>query len=297
MQDIISSAAIKSVNRFPSLQGGCWVEFGYTDNTAVYHTKAALIFDFKYEILSDSFRSSVSIVIYGLMDILESHWLTPNKCFGTSLVQVSCTFGADFWFCFVQFFSAVLVQFLCAPIFAPLFLLLFQLCHFCFAVKRRTESFQTFLCLSSFLARIPRVPSSAVLFSVFIFLRWLGSKYFSAHSSGIYKDLYLYWIRLGFGWNRSNPAFAGQFCSDDEPVAHSLESDKPETGSTESIRGGGGGEDEEEEPVDEPDDPMEEDAVNSAAVFCIRLKQPRSNLQHKMSVPELCRNFRYEEDL
>ncbi|XP_050125616.1 uncharacterized protein LOC126602792 [Malus sylvestris] len=223
MGDIISSAAIKSVNRFPSLQGGCWVEFGYTDNTAVYHTK-------------------------------------------------------------------------CAPIFAPLFLLLFQLCHFCFAVKRRTESFQTFLCLSSFLARIPRVPSSAVLFSVFIFLRWLGSKYFSAHSSGIYKDLYLYWIRLGFGWNLSNPAFAGQFCSDDEPVAHSLESDKPETGSTERI-GGGGGEDEEKEPVDEPDDPMEEDAVNSAAVFCIRLKQPRSNLQHKMSVPELCRNFRYEEDL
>ncbi|TQD68774.1 hypothetical protein C1H46_045693 [Malus baccata] len=78
--------------------------------------------------------------------------------------------------------------------------------------------------------------------------------------------------------------------SDDEPVAHSLESDKPETGSIESI--GGGGEDEEEEPVDEPDDPMEEDAVNPAAVFCIRLKQPRSNLQHKMSVPELCRNFR-----
>ncbi|RXH77013.1 hypothetical protein DVH24_019901 [Malus domestica] len=37
--DIFSSAAIKSVNRFPSLQGGCWVEFGYTDNAAVYHTK------------------------------------------------------------------------------------------------------------------------------------------------------------------------------------------------------------------------------------------------------------------
>ncbi|RXH95837.1 hypothetical protein DVH24_008337, partial [Malus domestica] len=37
--DIISSAAIKSVNRFPSLQGGCWVEFGYTDNAVVYHTK------------------------------------------------------------------------------------------------------------------------------------------------------------------------------------------------------------------------------------------------------------------
>nr|XP_028959585.1 uncharacterized protein LOC108170421 isoform X1 [Malus domestica] len=38
-KDIISSAAIKFVNRFPSLQGGCWVEFGYTDNAAVYHTK------------------------------------------------------------------------------------------------------------------------------------------------------------------------------------------------------------------------------------------------------------------
>ncbi|XP_024988924.1 mediator of RNA polymerase II transcription subunit 16 isoform X1 [Cynara cardunculus var. scolymus] len=37
--------------------------------------------------------------------------------------------------------------------------------------------------------------------------------------------------------------------------------------------------------------PMEEDSVNPATVFCIRLKQPRSNLQYKMSVPELCRNF------
>ncbi|RXH78511.1 hypothetical protein DVH24_002029 [Malus domestica] len=105
------------------------------------------------------------------------------------------------------------------------------------------------------------------------------------------RDLYLFWIRLGFGWNRSNPAFPGQFCSDDEPVAHSLESDKLETGSIESI-GGEGEEDEEVEPVDEPDDPMEEDAVNPTAVFCIRLKQPKSNLQHKMSVPELCYNFR-----
>ncbi|XP_031130936.1 mediator of RNA polymerase II transcription subunit 16-like isoform X2 [Ipomoea triloba] len=39
------------------------------------------------------------------------------------------------------------------------------------------------------------------------------------------------------------------------------------------------------------DDPMEEDPVGPATVFCIRLKQPRSNLLHKMSVPELCRNF------
>ncbi|KAB2630025.1 hypothetical protein D8674_007544 [Pyrus ussuriensis x Pyrus communis] len=76
---------------------------------------------------------------------------------------------------------------------------------------------------------------------------------------------------IGIGWNRSNPAFPSQFCSDDY---------------IESIGGGGGGgEDEEEEPVDEPDDPMEEDDVNPAVVFCIRLKHPRSNLQHKMSVP------------
>jgi len=43
----------------------------------------------------------------------------------------------------------------------------------------------------------------------------------------------------------------------------------------------------EEKPV-----PMEEDLVNPATVFSIRLKQSRSNLLHKMSVPELCRNFR-----
>ncbi|KAK4798651.1 hypothetical protein SAY86_030977 [Trapa natans] len=38
-------------------------------------------------------------------------------------------------------------------------------------------------------------------------------------------------------------------------------------------------------------DLMEEDLVGPATVFTIRLKQPLSNLQHKMSVPELCRNF------
>lgn len=48
----------------------------------------------------------------------------------------------------------------------------------------------------------------------------------------------------------------------------------------------------EKEPVaSTTDDPMEVDSVNPATVFCIRLKQPRSNLLHKMSVPELCRNF------
>lgn len=48
----------------------------------------------------------------------------------------------------------------------------------------------------------------------------------------------------------------------------------------------------EKEPVASTDDPMEVESVNPATVFCIRLKQPRSNLLHKMSVPELCRNFR-----
>ncbi|CAN6487226.1 unnamed protein product [Victoria cruziana] len=36
---------------------------------------------------------------------------------------------------------------------------------------------------------------------------------------------------------------------------------------------------------------MEDDPPSPATVFCIRLKQPQENLRHKMSVPELCRNF------
>ncbi|CAN0852980.1 Mediator of RNA polymerase II transcription subunit 16 [Linum grandiflorum] len=48
---------------------------------------------------------------------------------------------------------------------------------------------------------------------------------------------------------------------------------------------------EEEESVEKVDDPMEEDSLGPATVFSIKLKQPRSNLMHKMSVPELCRNF------
>ncbi|KAF3774355.1 Mediator of RNA polymerase II transcription subunit 16 [Nymphaea thermarum] len=36
---------------------------------------------------------------------------------------------------------------------------------------------------------------------------------------------------------------------------------------------------------------MEDDHPCPATVFCIRLKQPEENLRHKMSVPELCRNF------
>lgn len=39
-------------------------------------------------------------------------------------------------------------------------------------------------------------------------------------------------------------------------------------------------------------EPMEEDPVGHTTAFCLRLNQPRSNLQHKMRVPELCRNFR-----
>ncbi|XP_031121093.1 mediator of RNA polymerase II transcription subunit 16-like [Ipomoea triloba] len=39
------------------------------------------------------------------------------------------------------------------------------------------------------------------------------------------------------------------------------------------------------------EDPIEEDPAGPATVFCVRLKQPSSNLRHKMSVPELCRNF------
>ncbi|XP_028108686.1 mediator of RNA polymerase II transcription subunit 16-like [Camellia sinensis] len=68
-----------------------------------------------------------------------------------------------------------------------------------------------------------------------------------------------------------------------EPAAAAKGSDKLEAG-------GGGGEDKvaAEKVVD---DPMEEDTVNPSTVFCIRLKQPRSYLMHKMSVPELCRNF------
>ncbi|XP_027339600.1 mediator of RNA polymerase II transcription subunit 16 isoform X2 [Abrus precatorius] len=39
------------------------------------------------------------------------------------------------------------------------------------------------------------------------------------------------------------------------------------------------------------EDPMEHDSVTPSTVFCIRLRQPKSNLLHKMSVPEICRNF------
>ena len=41
-----------------------------------------------------------------------------------------------------------------------------------------------------------------------------------------------------------------------------------------------------------PDDHVGVDNVSPATVFCIKLKDARSNLLHKMSVPELCRYFR-----
>lgn len=44
-------------------------------------------------------------------------------------------------------------------------------------------------------------------------------------------------------------------------------------------------------------DRMDEDvavATGPATVFCIKLNQPKSNLVHQMSVPELCRNFRFK---
>ncbi|KAK7319664.1 hypothetical protein RJT34_04387 [Clitoria ternatea] len=66
---------------------------------------------------------------------------------------------------------------------------------------------------------------------------------------------------------------------EDEPLAHSL----PQPPSAE----------EQEVVADEkpPHLPMDDDSLSPATVFSINLKQPRSNLLHKMSVPELCRNF------
>ncbi|KAI3937030.1 hypothetical protein MKX01_015245 [Papaver californicum] len=46
-----------------------------------------------------------------------------------------------------------------------------------------------------------------------------------------------------------------------------------------------------EQQEEDPVIPMKEDTGNPPTVFRIRLKQPRSNLLHKMSVPELCLNF------
>uniref|UniRef100_A0A5B6ZDB4 Putative mediator of RNA polymerase II transcription subunit 16 isoform X1 n=1 Tax=Davidia involucrata TaxID=16924 RepID=A0A5B6ZDB4_DAVIN len=83
-----------------------------------------------------------------------------------------------------------------------------------------------------------------------------------------------------------NPSSAAKDTEAESSVTSSaLEATK---GSEKAEAVGSGGE---EEAGEKADDPMEEDSVNPATVFCIRLKQPRSNLQHKMIVPELCRNF------
>ncbi|KAJ6925275.1 hypothetical protein NC651_009817 [Populus alba x Populus x berolinensis] len=55
---------------------------------------------------------------------------------------------------------------------------------------------------------------------------------------------------------------------------------------TEPVSSGG----EEESGGEKLGDSMEEDSVSPATVFCIRLKQQRSNLQHKMSVPSFVAN-------
>ncbi|XP_020220669.1 mediator of RNA polymerase II transcription subunit 16 isoform X2 [Cajanus cajan] len=41
----------------------------------------------------------------------------------------------------------------------------------------------------------------------------------------------------------------------------------------------------------EQEDPMEQEPLAPATVFCIKLNQHNSNLLYKMSVPEICRNF------
>ncbi|XP_038711662.1 mediator of RNA polymerase II transcription subunit 16-like isoform X2 [Tripterygium wilfordii] len=73
--------------------------------------------------------------------------------------------------------------------------------------------------------------------------------------------------------------------SEEEPVAQPIE-EEPAKAAEKAEQDVG-----EEEVQEEPADSMEEDSVGPATVFCIRLHQPRFNLQHKMSVPELCRNF------
>ncbi|KAF5728921.1 hypothetical protein HS088_TW21G01076 [Tripterygium wilfordii] len=73
--------------------------------------------------------------------------------------------------------------------------------------------------------------------------------------------------------------------SEEEPVAQPIEEEPAKAAEKAEPDVG------EEEVQEKPGDSMEKDSVGPASVFCIRLKEPRSNLQHKMSVPELCRNF------
>ncbi|KAA8515279.1 hypothetical protein F0562_018491 [Nyssa sinensis] len=83
-----------------------------------------------------------------------------------------------------------------------------------------------------------------------------------------------------------SPSSAPKDSEEESPVTSSALEATKVSEKAEAVGSGG-----EEEVGEKADDPMEEDSVNPATVFCIRLKQPRSNLQHKMIVPELCRNF------
>ncbi|KAE8716940.1 Mediator of RNA polymerase II transcription subunit 16 [Hibiscus syriacus] len=77
---------------------------------------------------------------------------------------------------------------------------------------------------------------------------------------------------------------------EEAPVAQAVESTAVKSSPENPVAGVG-----EDEVVtsseNSEDSTMEDESVNPASVFCIWLKQPRSNLQYKMRVPELCRNF------
>ncbi|KAL1327134.1 hypothetical protein HN51_037222 [Arachis hypogaea] len=87
---------------------------------------------------------------------------------------------------------------------------------------------------------------------------------------------------------------AGTNDPEGEPVAQSQEPVSKGSEKSESITVSG--EDQEVAPPEDKapmavDHPIDEEPVGPATVFCITLKQTKSNLLHKMSVPELCRNF------
>ncbi|KAL3643384.1 Mediator of RNA polymerase II transcription subunit 16 [Castilleja foliolosa] len=72
------------------------------------------------------------------------------------------------------------------------------------------------------------------------------------------------------------------------PSKNSLEKQEPTAGEEDVIMAE---KDSAAASVNSTDDPMDEEPGSQATVFCIKLKQPKSNLLHKMSVPELCRTF------
>ncbi|KAL6992597.1 hypothetical protein U1Q18_010708 [Sarracenia purpurea var. burkii] len=63
-------------------------------------------------------------------------------------------------------------------------------------------------------------------------------------------------------------------------------------GSEKATAGGGGGGGQ-ERAAEMMEDPISEDAVNLATVFCIWLEHPRCNLIHEMNVPKLRWSVRY----